>query len=60
MNMPYTAKCHYNTVQFITILHTELRCMSEWESDYKTITDTPHLAPMASYGVSIMRIFLEN
>ena len=56
----YKVKCCYNTVQFITILHTALQW--QWQKVYQILESqqTPHTSPSrVSYGVSIVRIWEE-
>ena len=52
-----TVRCHYKTVQFITILHIALlKTVADSVSDFRITTDTSYLASRASYGVSFVKI----
>ena len=53
----YTVECHYNTVQFITILHPTPQWQQQKINQISNSQHTSHTLPsQASYGVSIMRI----
>ena len=55
---PHTLECRCNVVQFITILHTVLRCQQKnMNQTSKFSQQTPHSSPSwASYGVPIVRM----
>ena len=54
---PYTVRCCYNAIQFITILHTAPWWQQQKVNQISNSQQTPHNSPLrASYGVSIMRI----
>ena len=55
---PYTAECHYNAVQFITILPSALRWQQQNVNQTSKSQHTPHTSPLrASYRVSILKIW---
>ena len=52
-----SVKCHYNAVQFITILHMALPLPWQEVNQISLSQQTPNILPsQASYGVSIVRI----
>ena len=53
-----TVECHYNAVQYITVLHTALQWQLQNINKASNSQQTPHSSPsQASYGVFIVRIW---